>query len=140
MERTDLHWLALQLYRRLGTRELPTVREQGLSLWGYEVLTLLVDAPVRGQLELVDALELDKTKVMRIVDELEAAGHVTREQVSGDRRRRAVTITPGGRRAWRHTRRALAAIEDDLYARLPVEARDATRNGLLRLVEVLSAD
>jgi DNA-binding MarR family transcriptional regulator len=132
--RNDLHWFALQLYRNLGTLELPAVRAQELSLWGYEVLTRLVDEPAQSQLELAAALRLDKTKMMRVMDELEAAGHVTREPAIEDRRRRTIAITPYGRRAWRATRTSLAEIEDNLFARLPTRQRESTRDDLRRLV------
>lgn len=135
--RNDLHWFALQLYRNLGTLELPAVRAQALSLWGYEVLTRLVEEPAQSQLELADVLRLDKTKVMRVMDELEAAGHVTREPATDDRRRRTIAITPRGRRAWRATRTSLTEIEDTLFAQLPTRQRESTRDGLRRLVAAL---
>src|SRR5688500_4527133 len=96
-ERDDLHWLALQLFRRLGTLELPAVGAQRLSLWGYEVLTEVVGGPARSQAEIGAALALDKTKIMRIVDELEESGHLRREPAADDRRRRTLTITAAGR-------------------------------------------
>lgn len=135
--RDDLHWLALQLYRNLGTLELPAVRAQGLSLWGYEVLTRLIDEPAQSQLELAEALGLDKSKVVRVMDELEANGHATREPGADDRRRRTIAITPRGRRAWQATRIALAKIEDSLFTQLPTRQRDTTRAGIRRLVAAL---
>jgi DNA-binding MarR family transcriptional regulator len=135
--RNDLHWLALQLYRNLGTLELPAVRAQGLSLWGYEVLTRLVGEPAQSQLELAEALGLDKSKVVRVMDELEANGHATREPGPDDRRRRTIAITPRGRRAWRATSTALAKIEANLFTQLPPRQRDTTRAGIQRLVAAL---
>ena len=138
-ERDDLHWLALQLFRRLGTLELAAVGANRLSLWGYEVLTEVVGGPARSQAEIGIALALDKTKIMRIVDELEDAGHLRREQAAADRRRRTLTITATGRAAWSATRAALAAIEADLYARLPADLRAPTAAGLRHLVAAMPA-
>jgi DNA-binding MarR family transcriptional regulator len=139
VERDDLHWLALQLFRRLGTLELPAVGAHGLSLWGYEVLTEVVGGPARSQAEIGVALALDKTKIMRIVDELEESGHLRREPAADDRRRRTLTITAAGRAAWSATRAALAAIEADLYARLPADLRAPTAAGLRHLVAAMPA-
>jgi DNA-binding MarR family transcriptional regulator len=138
-ERDDLHWLALQLFRRLGTLELAAVGANRLSLWGYEVLTEVAGGPARSQAEIGAALALDKTKIMRIVDELEDAGHLRREQAADDRRRRTLTITATGRAAWSATRAALAAIEADLYARLPADLRAPTAAGLRHLVAAMPA-
>jgi DNA-binding MarR family transcriptional regulator len=139
VDRDDLHWLALQLFRRLGTLELTAVGAHRLSLWGYEVLTEVVGGPARSQAEIGAALALDKTKIMRIVDELEESGHLRREQAAGDRRRRTLTITAAGRAAWSATQADLAAIEADLYARLPADLRAPTAAGLRHLVAAMPA-
>lgn len=136
--REDLHWLALQLYRRLGTAELPAVRRHGLSLWGYEVLTHLAEHPATSQLELGAALRLDKSKVVRIVDELEAAGFATRSPGRGDRRRRTISATSAGDAARAATRIELDHIERALLEQLPGADRDALRRGLRALVTALA--
>jgi DNA-binding MarR family transcriptional regulator len=135
--RQDLHWLALQLFRRLGTAELPVVDRHGLSLWGYEVLVLLCDRPSAGQVELVAELRLDKTKVMRVVDELEGAGLAVRGPDPSDRRRHAVSATERGRAVRAAVAAELARIEDDLFDQLPPAVREPTRTGLRALVAAL---
>src|SRR5690349_5649373 len=96
-ERHDLHWLALRLFRGLGSSELPVVRTHGLSLWGYEVLRLITARPGLSQAEVADLLDLDKNKVVRVVDELETAGYAVRAPQPSDRRRYAVLVTSTGR-------------------------------------------
>jgi DNA-binding MarR family transcriptional regulator len=136
-ERQDLHWLALQLYRRLGTAELPAVGRHGLSLWGYEVLVRLCAAGA-SQVELVAELDLDKTKVMRVVDELESAGLVERRADPTDRRRHALAVTAAGRRVREAVAGELDAVERRLFDRLPAADRAATRRGLAALVAALA--
>jgi DNA-binding MarR family transcriptional regulator len=136
-ERQDLHWLALQLYRRLGTAELPAVDRHGLSLWGYEVLVRLCAAGA-SQVELVAELDLDKSKVMRVVDELEAAGLVERRPDPADRRRHALVVTAAGRTAREAVAGELDRIERELFDRLPDADRAATRRGLAALVAALA--
>jgi DNA-binding MarR family transcriptional regulator len=136
-ERADLHWLALQLYRRLGSAELPAVRRHGLSLWGYEVLVRLCGEGA-SQVELVAELDLDKSKVMRVVDELEAAGLVERRPDPADRRRHALVVTAAGRTAREAVAGELDRIERELFDRLPDADRAATRRGLAALVAALA--
>jgi MarR family transcriptional regulator, transcriptional regulator for hemolysin len=49
------------------------------------------------QKDLAHSLTLDRSSVVRLIDELEASGHVTRDAVE-DRRAKAVCLTPLGRR------------------------------------------
>jgi DNA-binding MarR family transcriptional regulator len=136
-ERQDLHWLALQLYRRLGTAELPAVDRYGLSLWGYEVLVRLCAAGA-SQVELVAEFDLDKSKVMRVVDELESAGLVERRADPVDRRRHALVVTAAGRRVRDAVATELDAVEQRLFDQLPAADRTATRRGLAALVAALA--
>jgi DNA-binding MarR family transcriptional regulator len=135
--RDDLHWLALQLFRGLGSAELPAVRRHGLSLWGYEVLTRLAEGPAVSQIELAQELGLDKSKIMRVIDELEAAGLAVRDPDRSDRRRRTVSLTARGRRARAEAKADLDGIEQELLEQLPATERETVRRGLRHLVAAL---
>jgi DNA-binding MarR family transcriptional regulator len=135
--RDDLHWLALQLFRELGSAELPAVRRHGLSLWGYEVLTRLADRPAVSQIELAQELGLDKSKIMRVIDELEAAGFAVRDPDRTDRRRRTVSLTAGGKKARAEAKADLDRIEQRLFDHLPAAERETVRRGLQHLVAAL---
>ena len=136
-ERDDLHWLALRLYRGLGNAELPVVRRHGLSLWGYEVLSLLIERPALSQVDIAAALDLDKNKVVRVVDELAAAGFAGRVPDRTDRRRHNITVTHTGRETRALVENALRQIEETLFNSLPPAQRAATRTGLRHLVAAL---
>ncbi|GAA5052353.1 hypothetical protein GCM10023318_24880 [Nocardia callitridis] len=140
-QRSDLHWLALRLCRGLGALELPVMRGNGLSLWGYEVLVRLADHPADSQLELAGELDLDKSKIVRVVDELEAAGYAERVGGKVDRRRRAVEITAPGRRVMRSTAADLRAVEQRLLSRLgAADDAEAALRGLGLLVAALRSE
>lgn len=135
--RDDLHWLAVRLFQDLGRRELPVVAAHGLSLWGFEVLGRLIRRPADSQAELGAALGLDKSKIVRVLDELERHGHARRTSGPDDRRRRVLTATDHGRAAWESARDRLDEIERELFLCLPARERDVVRRGLKRLVDAL---
>jgi MarR family transcriptional regulator, lower aerobic nicotinate degradation pathway regulator len=71
------------------------LRPLGIELRHFAVLLVLVDGPTE-QRELVEATGSDKAGIMRVVDDLERKGLAVRKSVPGDRRVRAVEITPKG--------------------------------------------
>ena len=60
------------------------------------VLLVLVNRGPTEQRDLVEATGSDKAGIMRVVDDLERKGLAVRKSVPGDRRVRAVEITPKG--------------------------------------------
>lgn len=98
----------------------------GLSLTSYDVLWRLTEAP-EGRLrlsELADDLALSRSGVSRLVDRLERAGLIRREQCPSDRRGSYATLTEAGREVMVETRPVhLRGIRDHLARRL--SAREA---------------
>jgi DNA-binding MarR family transcriptional regulator len=129
----DLHWLFARLKQGLATAEASVVREHGMSLWGYTVLMAVVEAPATSQLALAQAVSVDKSKLVLVIDELEAARLVLRRPDPADRRVRIVEATDEGRRALAATREAIAAIETRLLADLDAPAREMLRTTLQQL-------
>ncbi|WP_327114144.1 MarR family winged helix-turn-helix transcriptional regulator [Nocardia sp. NBC_01730] len=72
------------------------LRPLGIELRHFAVLIVLVDRGPTGQRDLVEATGSDKAGIMRVVDDLEGRGLAVRKSVPGDRRVRAVEITPQG--------------------------------------------
>ncbi|MEU4561867.1 MarR family transcriptional regulator [Actinoplanes sp. NPDC023936] len=129
----DLHWLFARLKQGLATAEAAVVREHGMSLWGYTVLMAVVETPATSQLALAQAVSVDKSKLVLVIDELEAARLVLRRPDPADRRVRIVEATDEGRRALAATREAIAAVEDQLLAELDAPARELLRTTLRQL-------
>jgi DNA-binding MarR family transcriptional regulator len=75
----------------------------GLPLAWYDVLLELSSAPEHRlpMTELGERVVLSRTRVSRLVDELQREGYVTREPHPTDRRSTFATITPAGRRRLR---------------------------------------
>ncbi|MFD5386865.1 MarR family winged helix-turn-helix transcriptional regulator [Streptomyces sp. NPDC127074] len=72
------------------------LRPLGIELRHFAVLIVLVDCGPTVQRDLAAATGSDKAGIMRVVDDLERKGLVVRKAVPGDRRVRAVEITPEG--------------------------------------------
>ncbi|WP_158851778.1 MarR family winged helix-turn-helix transcriptional regulator [Saccharothrix deserti] len=130
----DLHWVFARLKQGLATAEAAVVEAHGMSHWGYTVLMAIVDSPARNQLALAQAVSVDKSKLVLILDELENSGLVVRRPDPADRRARIIEVTPQGRRALQAAREDIAAIEDNLLADLDGPSRTAFRTALQHLV------
>lgn len=85
---------------------------------GYQVLVAVDAGPPSSQLVLAQRLGIDRTAMTYLVDELEAAGLVTRRSHPADRRVRHVVVTPSGRTALDVSRRALRSVEEQLLSAL----------------------
>lgn len=72
------------------------LRPLGIELRHFAVLLVLVNRGPTPQRDLVEATGTDKAGIMRVVDDLERMGLAVRKPVAGDRRVRAVEITPKG--------------------------------------------
>ncbi len=103
-------------------------------MWGYIVLTALVDEPVRSQAALARAVGADKTRIIGVLDELQRRGLIARTPDPTDRRVRLLSVTPAGRRLHGSVRAGIRRHEDRLLALLP--ARD--RQGFLRALGLLA--
>ena len=68
----------------------------GIELRHFAVLIVLVNRRSTVQRDLATATGSDKAGIMRVVDDLERMGLALRKTVPGDRRVRAVEITPRG--------------------------------------------
>lgn len=101
--------------------EAELARRSDLPLGWYDVLLELCSAP-GGRLRMQDLGEvaiLSRTRVSRIVDELEQRDLVRREVDDRDRRCFHATVTPAGRSAFRRAAPAyLRAVSDAFAARL----------------------
>lgn len=69
---------------------------QGLRSGLFSSLAIIAANPGMSQSELSDAVGLDKSVTVTIVDDLEQAGWAVRERSKLDRRRHALYITPDG--------------------------------------------
>jgi len=103
------------------------LRPLGIELRHFAVLLVLVNRGPTEQRDLVAATGSDKAGIMRVVDDLERKGLAVRKSVPGDRRVRAVEITPKGLDLFDAAHVAAEPLAEHLVAVLkPGEAKQLT--------------
>ena len=103
------------------------LRPLGIELRHFAVLLVLVNRGPTEQRDLVEATGSDKAGIMRVVDDLERKGLAVRKSVPGDRRVRAVEITPKGLELFDAAHMAAAPLAERLVSVLgPGQAEQLT--------------
>ena len=134
-DRRDLAAMLVPLARALVAREAPALQAHDISMWGYIVLTALVEQPVRTQAALAQAINADKSRIIGVLDDLQQRGLIRRQADTADRRVHLLSLTPAGDRLRRSVEAAIRGSEEDVLASLPPADRDAFLRSLKALYE-----
>lgn len=134
-DRRDLAAMFAPLTRALISREEPVLHENGISMWGYIVLTALVEHPVRTQAALAQAINADKSRIIGVLDELQGRGLIRRQPDEADRRVHLLSLTPAGDRLRRTVEAGIRRREEEVLAVLEPAERDAFLESLKALYE-----
>jgi DNA-binding MarR family transcriptional regulator len=127
----------LFLLGRLGVaakaRALQELERAGFDPWDYGTLAVLSEGMRETQSTVADALRLDPSRMVAILDSLEKRGLVERQRDPHDRRRHLVSITGSGRKQLVRLRAIVKEAEDEFLAPLDAESRAQLHDLLLRL-------
>jgi DNA-binding MarR family transcriptional regulator len=123
-----LNHLARVARRRSETALEPT----GLRPRHLVALTILRDRGAMTQVALGEALRLDPTNLVGLLNELEQASLLARRRDPLDRRRHIVELSDAGRIALARAERALASVQDQVLAGLDEDERAALHALLVR--------
>jgi len=134
-DRRDLAAMFVPLARALVARTQPVLEDYDLSMWGYLVLTVLVEQPVRTQAALAQAINADKSRIIGVLDDLQQRGLIERRPDTADRRVHLLWLTPAGDKLRRSAEAAIRASEEDVLAALPATDREAFLRSLKALYE-----
>jgi DNA-binding MarR family transcriptional regulator len=134
-DRRDLAAMFVPLARALIAREEPVLLAHDISMWGYVVLTALVEQPVRTQAALAQAINADKSRIIGVLDDLQQRGLIQRQPDTADRRVHLLWLTGEGDRLRRSVQAAIRASEEDVLATLPAADREAFLRSLKALYE-----
>src|SRR2546423_4063485 len=110
-QRHDLGAAFAWLARAMIKAEEPVLRAHDVEMWDYVVLATLGRGPASTQSELAAASGRDKTRLIPILDRLEARGLLRRTPDPADRRNRVVALTATGRELLSSCRTAIRAME-----------------------------
>ena len=135
-DRRDLAAMFAPLTRALIAREEPVLHAHDISMWGYIVLTALVEQPVRTQAALAQAINADKSRIIAVLDELQERGLIRRQPDEADRRVHLLSLTPAGDELRRSAETAIRRREEQVLAVLPPADRKAFMRSLKALYEL----
>ncbi|MFG3138883.1 MarR family winged helix-turn-helix transcriptional regulator [Streptomyces sp. NPDC048211] len=99
--------------------------DRGLRLRHMAVLAALVDFGPHVQRQLAARLTIDRSDMVKLIDDLVAAGLVERARDVADRRRVTVTVSPAGRALLDRLQADAAAVQEEILA--PLNARERAR-------------
>jgi MarR family transcriptional regulator, lower aerobic nicotinate degradation pathway regulator len=127
--------LIAHLARTITHRFEETLAPLGLRQRYLVTLTYLRDHGPAPQQALSEALCIDASNLVALLNELEEADLAVRRRDISDRRRHIVELTASGRGALREVARTLEAIEDDVLGALDHDQRGALRDLLERAID-----
>jgi DNA-binding MarR family transcriptional regulator len=127
---------------RLGRITRSSIRaafvDHDLSARDHFVLVCLDEHGELSQRELADHLAMDRSDLVKVLDELERVGHIRRDPDPRDRRRHQLSITPAGSKTLLRGSRIVEDATHTVLARLTTTEQTTLRDLVLRALDTTS--
>jgi len=102
----------------------------GLRMMTFSALAVVVENPDISQTQLSQALNLDRSGMVVLVDDLESADLISRNRVPGNRRAYALRATLKGQRVWKKAEAAVREHESKMFSDLGADELERMRSVL----------
>jgi DNA-binding MarR family transcriptional regulator len=112
---------------------LARAEDVGFEPYDYSVLAMLGEGARETQATIADALGRDPSRLVALLDSLEERGLIVRQRDPLDRRRHVVSITEEGKRQLSRLREMSKQLDDEFFAPLDPESRQAFHRMLRQL-------
>jgi DNA-binding MarR family transcriptional regulator len=126
-------FLLAQLGFGFKAKALARAEEEGFELYDYGILALLAEGDCQTQATIAEAVAVDPSRLVAVLDSLERRELVVRSRAAHDRRRHVVRLTPAGARELVRIRDLAKEVEEEFLAPLDAESRTAFHGLLLSL-------
>jgi MarR family transcriptional regulator, lower aerobic nicotinate degradation pathway regulator len=126
-------FLLAKLGFAIKTRAIEELETAGFTMYQYSVLAMLSEKPRETQATIADGLQLDRSQLVGILDQLERESLIERRRDQTDRRRHMVSITPAGKKQLVKMRAMIKSMEDSLLGALDVDERASLQDFLQRI-------
>ncbi|MGR3321862.1 MAG: MarR family winged helix-turn-helix transcriptional regulator [Pseudooceanicola sp.] len=126
-------------YHMLQADAARVLDDLGLRITTFSALAVVCDNPDLRQSQLAEALSMERSNTVVIVDALEQADLIERRRVPSDRRSYALRVTPAGRKLCEEATIRLHAHEAEMLAGLDAGERE-TFIALLRKIDGFEAE
>ncbi|MEU4831067.1 MarR family transcriptional regulator [Streptosporangium sp. NPDC023615] len=114
-DQVGLGMLLAEVHNQSRERLNQALRPLGLNVRGFAVLLALPMYGPVSQRELMDRTGIDKSAMVRLIDELEEGGVVSRRRAPQDRRAYCIVLTPHGERTLEMARRATEQVGEHIF-------------------------
>lgn len=122
-------------YMQIQPQAQRALAEDDLRVVSFSCLSIITDNPGIVQSELAESLQMERSNLVVIIDELEERGLIARKKVPTDRRRYALNATLRGRHLRDRAAKRVKEAEDEVIGHL----EDEDRARLLAVLERLES-
>ncbi|OYU20282.1 MAG: MarR family transcriptional regulator [Rhodobacteraceae bacterium PARR1] len=111
----------------------------GLRAVSFSALSIIVARPGLTQTQLADALQIERSNLVTLIDELAGRGLIVRAPVAQDRRRHALMPTASGKKLAAEAKEGVTAHERALFSCLTAQEQEDLRHMLTKFRQAVSA-